>query len=469
MPDKYEPISDLAKAFLADQDIAAKPVYPTPVPVVKDPEEPPPPKDENKAEGEKPAQEAEKAKPQELPKEEPKAKEKEGEEKPKEEEKPKAEAPPKEEKETIKVESPKDSEEKPWTKDIRDLTEELRSSRTQPPPPATAPAQPPAEQFTPEEQRRLAVFQHMESTNPTHKGLVNKVKTYMQELRNYRAKWESEHPDETFDPESDEHTPFMDRHLPKYDEDEYDDARVDLRAQRVIEEREKKQAVETARKTLPDRINAASRDAIQEMVSAASPELAEVYAKNDLKAMEEKDPELTERLDAVVPELRRWVSELEKIFDPKLNYTPVPGNALHEEIEEFVTHAERLVQGLPSHQRVQNGKQFATLEQFYGMPESKRAGFWCLDAKQIEVMKARQLASYAKQRAEKARQRTASGKTSVAKVTPEPKDEKTPETKSGEAKPSAPGSASDAGLLNPGGSSGSSAKSFGRLVVDSFD
>lgn len=247
------------------------------------------------------------------------------------------------------------------------------------------------------EQRDIEVFTEM-AEDPRYKGIDANFRSFLKAKRAYQDKWESAHPDEQFDVEAEEHQAFLDRHLPKYDESDFDDAKVSLRAKQItkaeLEKRDKQQAKREAEQTVATKSETTSSFAAKQFVAGINPDLAKAFESQDsFKQFNDANPVAGYFIDQRIGELRAEIGELIKLSQPGLDYRPIQGHPIHDALSRTAIDTEIAIKQLPASQRINQGKEFATLKEYSQMTPEERDRHWILTTDDlVHVLTAKKIA-----------------------------------------------------------------------------
>ena len=124
--------------------------------------------------------------------------------------------------------------------DIKDIIRETAQSVA--PARDAEPAAPAAIRDEVEELNRedLAVFSELELKDPKYSGIRERYKTYLNSLAEYKQEWQKENSTQTFDPQDPEHEEWTQANIPEFDGRDFDDARIDTKAKRLVRDSERK-------------------------------------------------------------------------------------------------------------------------------------------------------------------------------------------------------------------------------------
>lgn len=265
----------------------------------------------------------------------------------------------------------------------REIAREMARDRT-----PSAP-EPEVELELPEEfERDVQVFDEMAKLKPKEYGDIRKkLAKYAKAEDDYRTKWEADHVGEEFDPDSDEHNEFYQRIKPDYDQRDFDLAKESLIEQRAAAKAEERVRQEI-RREFEQRERAGQvrleieREMIGlmgEMLKEADPDNAEL-AKDwaSIQTLDEKNPLLADVMVHVHNETKPVLEATVRLFrgiDKADDQNPV-----HQKVFSLISEIEQQVSRLPIKDRYhEDGRLFATQEQYSKMSASERQRHWYVD------------------------------------------------------------------------------------------
>lgn len=259
-------------------------------------------------------------------------------------------------------------------------------------PPAAKPQEPEIDFDVPEETRyKLEIIQEMES-DPKHKGKRAEYVKWLKEVDQYQRKWQDEHPDEEFDPESDDHNKLFNKE-PKLPERDYDIARLRLadkgRDNDEVKQLKAEQATLKAKleeQSLAPEIANRGRVALSKILGAINADYAKhADSEDQLVKLSEEDPEALELAAGAAKAVVPFIGEVVKLWQPSGATTFNPSNPVHVEIADFARTLEEAVSKMPDHERVRGGKRFATMAQWQTMSESAKKSSWSFMDKDVLI------------------------------------------------------------------------------------
>jgi hypothetical protein len=246
------------------------------------------------------------------------------------------------------------------------------------------------ETLDPEDAAVLNAVRFMQG-DPRFKGkdLEKETKTFWKKEADYQAKWETDHPDEEFNPDAREHAAFYKANALSYSDKDLAQAEKQVEKEQLKAElrQEVRQEYEPEVNTLRyereyakvrSQIKKVEDEAVAELVVAAVPEFKAILMDGDkVKTVDQAtydkmlatDPYATELLTAEANDLRVRIEEAEKLSklgkyypsDPDLEVLGENGAIRpHAEIADIGRRLEAQVAALPPGEQVQDGRTFVT-------------------------------------------------------------------------------------------------------------
>lgn len=227
---------------------------------------------------------------------------------------------------------------------------------------------------------KLRVFEEMAKANEEYAGLPEQFKKFQKLEREYKSKWEKANPGEDFDPADDAHSEFYDKHEPTYDQDDYVDARAELKANERIEKftKAEQERLEKARR----------EEEVATTLKKATADTANVLAKEvlgkdvDLKALESDDKAAFKFITQATKDANEVISEMTRLAtNPNVKFDPT-SNKIHGLINERLrSYEDAILEMDDAHRTIREdgvSKEFATLDEFLGMSERQRQRHWTI-------------------------------------------------------------------------------------------
>lgn len=242
------------------------------------------------------------------------------------------------------------------------------------------------------DKRMLEVMAYMGKDNAVYKDLAVQFKTFLGKVSDYAQRWEKDNSGRVFDPEAEEHKDWYAANQPDYDEDAFDDARIQMVADRIADKKVAEQTGKTTaeldrlknerrmEREMPE-IASITQNSRLELVKQAIPELAKLLAgESDLKLddatldkLENEDPVAMQILNETGDRLGLLVSELERLTRYGGTYKANREAAVklqttgeqvwpHAELIDFAGALEAGLAELSPEEATRDGKVFITQE-----------------------------------------------------------------------------------------------------------
>lgn len=248
------------------------------------------------------------------------------------------------------------------------------------------------------EQRRVSILTEMEKSNPDkYKGMADLYKKSLANLVDYAAKWETEHPGETFDEDAEDHKEWIAQNEQglDWDDDDYTDALAEIKVQKVVGDSQKKDDMKVAaaarlQSAMPviaaERL-AAGRSFLSKMGEEYAAIVGEdgVVKKEVFDKLNSEDPVKTEIIISSADMVERLVAENHALFN---GLVPFSGqNPLHRDISNFILQKEAQLLKLPSDQQQNSkGHPFKPAAVFWKLSKEQQGKFWTFNQKDIQVL-----------------------------------------------------------------------------------
>lgn len=229
-----------------------------------------------------------------------------------------------------------------------------------------------------EDQRNRDIFQEMALAKPEEYGQhVQKFDKFVTAEAAYKAKWAKENPGAEFDADDEAHKQFYGQNEPTYFPEDYDDARITLRARKIAEQtvndRDQRRAFDEAKKVATEKLATVEQSVITDLAREVDPELVK------LKDLPEEDPLADFALRPHIGKLAAMSAELIKAFTPGLNYRFTDANPLQVEIIAKTYEYEGELLALPLEQQIAaDGRKLAAIEDYNKMSPEQRRKHWSI-------------------------------------------------------------------------------------------
>lgn len=232
-----------------------------------------------------------------------------------------------------------------------------------------------------EDKKNREIIAFMEQEDPSNAGLVKKFDAFVTSEKAYRDTWEKANPGQKFDPEDSSHEEFYSANDPIWGkEDDFDEAKIELKLIKKHESREAKKAQEQtyaeAVKSAKEKLQNHRTEIVSDLLKETDPELAKI----DVAKLADTDPAADIVIQRHVPTLEAMTAELVKAFTPGLNYLiDASKSPLHEAIVRATFEYENEQLALPADKRViQDGRTLIPFEDFSKLSEAQKRKHWTM-------------------------------------------------------------------------------------------
>lgn len=229
----------------------------------------------------------------------------------------------------------------------------------------------------------LAALAHMEQSGSAPKGMVARTKAFWTAEADYIAGWRKENKGTEFDPADPQHVEFYEKNEPNYDEESFDNARIEVITERKVAARSKqddekraKEDSQRRRQEAEPRIANSVQESMTKLVAEAGYEdlMKDKDGKLSLtstvaKAISDENPAALAVLLDETDILAAQIAEIEKFatldgyqHDEKMTVPLKSGLKIapHAMIQELTMDLEKEIAALPPEQTVRAGKRFST-------------------------------------------------------------------------------------------------------------
>lgn len=223
---------------------------------------------------------------------------------------------------------------------------------------------------------KLRVFEEMAKEKSDEYGnLPAQFKAFVAKEAKYRAAWEKKNPGETFDPNSDDHSDFYEQNEPVFEQDDYVDARAELKSAELFDRKQKALEEKMSKREREAQFEKVAKEAVADVGDALATSLK--GEKTDLKTLAAEDPVQAKYIKEAQGDLENLVSELFKVFTPDKNSKPFDGeNKVHGVLyNQLQSYEDGLLQMEPQDTMMGN-KRFTTIERFAKMSPEQQARHW---------------------------------------------------------------------------------------------
>ena len=265
----------------------------------------------------------------------------------------------------------------------------------------------------------FSVLEFMEKQDTSKKGIAERFRQAQIKGYEYQDKWEKENPGQEWDPESPEHAEFRKSVEVPVSDREFEDARVDMRAEKIATEKVKP-ALDAQKKAAQDQersqkvaaaqpqINAACRGFPQYVLGLLGDEFKGIVDErgninqDEVKKLFEKDPVYAHARISAAKALDAEAQHIYLLMEGLIDPQTTPGqdthqNALfklHSEINQFGYDMEqKLISQPPEDQLDAQGRPFKPMADYYQLPKAQQKHYWTLTPDLVIPMRAKHWAT----------------------------------------------------------------------------
>lgn len=240
----------------------------------------------------------------------------------------------------------------------------------------------------------MRVLGELETLDDKHKGAKAKLVGWIRDLGKYQAKWQADHPGETYNSEDEEHDAIYDR-KPTIDPDDLELGKVSMAQKRLKNPQLEKLETENRRlkadfaeqKTAPIVANETNR-AVHHVLKSIDPTYVKYMESADaLGKLPDEDPIAADILGQVLNPADAkgepsptgympFVREVVRLYDSNGDIPFNGQDPVHQEIINFALKMEKAVGALPMEKQVRDGRAFATMVDYDKMTKEERADHW---------------------------------------------------------------------------------------------
>lgn len=332
--------------------------------------------------------------------------------------------------------------------------------------PAPVEEEDPADTMSGADRRDYEVAVYMSKSDPRYKDAPRIMLEQIKKAEEYASRWEASNPGKVFDPKSDDHDEFFGSLDRPWSDEEFDDARINMLAERKAEKHRAEQNKEldaikqdTARVEYAPVVERTFAQTTINLAKAVGDNVHKALTEGGWEALAEEDPFTAKVLAGVLDQMHPFVEATVLLDDPRQRIPlNLKTNIAHQQWNTVVSTGEESLIG----QRNEQGKMFARRSEWSKMTEAEQSRHWYLTrdmiiqgavdyaAKQVKKVTEEQNAllekmGYVRQQPAK----TKSKEESVA--TPEKKQDTTTKPTVPKDKPSSPGVGSGAKIDDTGG------------------
>lgn len=271
--------------------------------------------------------------------------------------------------------------------------------------PVATKAPDPKDSLSTAERKQFDAYNELEAIQPDrYKGVTAKYLKSLEAVQEYTKTWAKENPGQKFNPDAEEHNDFFARIEPEVDEDDWIDAKANLRARDIaakavapLNDKLAEMERTRAKAALEPFVQQKQLESVHMLLENFDPEVAAEIRKPDgLKGLSEKDPITAGILSKTVDLLVPLAAEVIRLHDPGAGVEYDSRNGAHKEIADFILGQEQRIAALPAEDRMRDGKRFVGRLAYRNLPAEEKAGHWFLDQDDIINLFAQKYAVQAK-------------------------------------------------------------------------
>lgn len=237
-----------------------------------------------------------------------------------------------------------------------------------------------------EDRRDYEIAEHLAKIDPRYANAPAIVKGLVQQAEDYAARWENANPGKTFNPSDEEHDEFYATQARPWSEAEFDDARVDMLAEKKAQQRDAqhKEAMastqaDVAHMELAPTVSKHFNDATLDIAKLVGDDVHQALTTGGWDALHQKDPIQSRVLAATLQELHPFVEAAIELDDPRGRIRNDPKNPAHAQWNMVVNAGESRLTGV----RLEDGRLFARREDYAKMTPAQQRQHWYLDTSMI--------------------------------------------------------------------------------------
>ena len=223
---------------------------------------------------------------------------------------------------------------------------------------------------------KLRVFEEMaKEKGDEYSNLPAQFKSFVAKEAKYKAAWEKKNPGETFNPEAEDHEEFYSENEPNFEQDDYIDARAELKASELYERKQKAFEEKQSKREREAQFEKVAKEAVSDVGDALATALK--GDKTDLKALESEDPVQAKYIKEAQGDLETLVEELFKVFTPEKNSKPFDNdNKVHGVLYGQLQNYEDGLLQMEPQETMMGNKRFTTIERFAKMSPEQQSRHW---------------------------------------------------------------------------------------------
>lgn len=223
--------------------------------------------------------------------------------------------------------------------------------------------------------RQIPILEQLHQNYPDKypADLAKRLARHQKEELEYALAWEKEHPGESFQHSDEEHEEWYEKHRPKIDREDLDEARTQVTVRKTLERevepkrRELEQRLE--RQTITPFIEQSARSLAGDIVKSVAPSLDGVTEEH-LNKLSQEDPIAYEVVHAVNNTLAQVVYEGGMVWHALDSYNPE--NQAHVAAKNLLNRFEKQLSALEPEEKQRNGKPWVPLAEYVHLDDDQR-------------------------------------------------------------------------------------------------
>lgn len=239
---------------------------------------------------------------------------------------------------------------------------------------------------------KLKVYEELEGSNAEYKGTTDRYKKWLKQVDDYQRKWQSDHPNEDYDPDADEHNHIYNKE-PNVAEEDYDQARVSLAQKKGgnvevkrLQEEHKTLKQKLVEQELAPKIYNESIRVVAKVLESIDAEHAKILDDpKGLQKLQEEDPIAAGVLSASTQTALPFVREVVRLYDGDGQIEFDKNNSVHQEIVDFAQKMERTILARPPSKQMLNGREYLPMTEYANLPAKDRSAYWSFSERDILI------------------------------------------------------------------------------------
>lgn len=247
---------------------------------------------------------------------------------------------------------------------------------------AAPPAAPSAiDNLSADDKRDYEVALHLAKIDPRFPDAPKVILEQVQRAEDYAARWEAANPGKAFNPQDEEHNEFYSAMGRPWSDADFDDARVDMRAEKKLEKhrietdaRISDGASDLARVQLAPVVEQQFGNATVALAKLVGDDVHQAITTGGWDGLHAKDPVLAQVLGETLNRLHPFIEAAIEIDDSGNRIRINPQNPAHAQWNQVVTQGEQTLVG----RVLDDGRVFARRADYALMSPAKQAQHWFL-------------------------------------------------------------------------------------------